>query len=135
LFTFKPIPEEFLSFTSWYEDKKVISTLTNYLVRSKSEMNIANILFLNDIDFKYEEPLFAKDGSMYIPDFTINWHGEKYYWEHVGRLDLPEYKRKWEEKKKWYEKHFPGKLITTYEGNNQTTEIKKILKEWFNIDI
>ncbi|MEH6957586.1 AAA family ATPase [Neobacillus drentensis] len=135
LFTFKPIPEEFLRFTGWYEDRKVVSTLTEFLVRSKSEMNIANILFLNDIDFKYEEPLFASDGSMYLPDFTINWNGENYYWEHVGRLDLADYQKKWDEKQKWYEKHFPDKLITTYEGNNQTAEIKKILKEWFEVDI
>ncbi|WP_075980806.1 ATP-dependent DNA helicase [Bacillus massilinigeriensis] len=135
LFNFEPIPEEFLHFTGWYEENKVISTLTQYLVRSKSEMNIANILFLNNIDFKYEEPLFAKDGSMYLPDFTLNWHGENYYWEHVGRLDLPDYQKKWEEKKKWYNKHFQGKLITTFEGNNQTLEIKKILKEQFDIEI
>ncbi len=136
IFDFNPIPD--LLFTlngSWFEDHKVIATLSEYFVRSKSEMNIANILHLNKIPFKYEIPKFAKDGSMYLPDFTILWKGEEFYWEHVGRLDLPEYKNHWETKQKWYEQHFPGRLITTYEGVDQSTQIKDILRETFNLTI
>lgn len=98
-------------------------------------MNIANILQLNKIPFSYEVPKFAKDGSMYLPDFTIRWKGEEYFWEHVGRLDLPEYKKHWETKQKWYEKNFPGQLLTTYEGTDQTEQIRTILKKAFNITI
>lgn len=136
IFNFSPLPDVLFALSSnWYEDGKVISTLSEYFVRSKSEMNIANILHLNQIPFQYEIPKFAKDGSMYLPDFTINWQGEEYYWEHVGRLDLPEYKNHWETKQAWYEKHFPGRLITTFEGTNQTTQIKEILKSKFNISL
>ena len=136
IFDFNPIPDLLFTLTgSWYEDQKVIATLSEYFVRSKSEMNIANILHLNKIPFKYEVPLFAKDGSMYLPDFTILWKGEEYYWEHNGRLDLPEYKQHWETKKAWYNQHFPGKLLETYEGADQTTQIKEIVKSTFNIVI
>lgn len=136
IFEFKPLPDVLFTLTSnWYEDGKVISTLAECFVRSKSEMNIANILHLNDIPFTYEQPKFAGDGSMYLPDFTINWRGEEYYWEHVGRLDLPEYENHWNTKQAWYEKHFPGKLITTFEGPNQTEDIRKILSDKFGVVI
>ncbi len=136
IFDFNPIPDNLFTLNgAWYEDQKVITTLSEYFVRSKSEMNIANILHLKKIPFKYEVPKFARDGSMYLPDFTILWKGEEFFWEHVGRLDLPEYKNHWETKKKWYEQHFPDKLIITYEGVDQTTQIEKILEEKFNITI
>ena len=136
IFEFNPLPDLLFGLTSsWYADKKVIATLSKYFVRSKSEMNIANILQLKDIPFEYEAPKFAPDGSMYLPDFTIHWQGIEYFWEHVGRLDLPDYKQHWETKKKWYDKHFPGQLIETLEGPDQTVQIARILKEKFNIEI
>ena len=132
VFNFSPLPDELFKVNlNWYEDEKIISTLSQYFVRSKSEMNIANILALNNIRFEYELPLFAPDGSMFLPDFTIHWQGEFYYWEHVGRLDIPEYRDHWSSKKMWYEEHFPGKLIVTYETNNQTKEIERIIAQKF----
>jgi len=134
VFEFSPIPDLLFALSgNWYEDGKVISTLSQYFVRSKSEMNIANVLHLKQVPFAYEVPLFAKDGSMYLPDFTIRWQGEEYYWEHVGRLDLPEYRNHWETKEAWYERHFPDKLITTFESNMQSKDIENILKERFGI--
>ena len=59
-------------------------TLADVMVRSKSEVIISNILFDRDIAFFYEKPLYAPDGSFYLPDFTIIWRGENYYWEHLG---------------------------------------------------
>ena len=66
-----------------------------------------------------------------VPDTSdsVKFRGETYYWEHVGRLDLPGYKAHWEKKEKWYEKHFPGKLLTTYEGTNLSIEAMAIIKE------
>ncbi len=136
IFKFEPIPDLLFALSSnWYEDNKIIATLSSYFVRSKSEMNIANILHLNEIPFVYEVPKFANNGSMYLPDFTIKWQGKEYFWEHVGRLDLPEYKNHWETKKKWYDEHFQGQLITTFEGTDHTTQIAKILRSVFNISI
>lgn len=31
----------------------------------------------------YEEPLNAQDGMMLLPDFTVKFRGEIYYWEHM----------------------------------------------------
>lgn len=136
IFNFSPLPDLLFSLTSnWYEDQKVIATLSKYFVRSKSEMNIANILQLNNIPFEYEVPLFAPNGSMYLPDFTIRWQGSEYYWEHVGRLDLPEYKNHWLTKQNWYKEHFPDQLIETYEGDDQTSQIRDIFKSIFDITI
>ena len=131
LFDFNPLPEKMLLLSPWYEEGRVISTLAEYFVRSKSEMNIVNILHLKNIPFTYESPLFAEDGTMYLPDFTLTWKGKTYYWEHVGRLDLPEYEKHWEEKKKWYEKNFPGMLITTFESNSQSKDIEDIINNYF----
>jgi predicted nuclease of restriction endonuclease-like RecB superfamily len=134
IFEFKPLPDEIIfPVNAWYAEGKKITTLSKYYVRSKSEMNIANILALKEIPFEYEVPLFAKDGTMYLPDFTVTWKGKKSYWEHVGRLDLPEYKEHWEKKKKWYDTHFPGQLIVTYESDSQTKDIECIINDNFNM--
>lgn len=68
---------------------------------------IANMLVDREIPFKYEELLYAADGTMYLPDFTVTFRGETYYWEHVGMLDRPDYKAHWEKKQIWYEKTSP----------------------------
>jgi len=136
IFEFNPLPDEVVySVGKWYEDGKKVSTLSAYYVRSKSEMNIANILAMNNLPFECEVPLFAKDGTMYLPDFTISWQGKKYYWEHVGRLDLEGYKKHWEIKKSWYDKNFPGQLITTFESDGQSKDILNIMEKVFGIKL
>ena len=64
------------------------------MVRSKSEVIIANILYRNrkDILYKYERPLEVMENGRQkniYPDFTIlNKHtGKVTYWEHAGRMD------------------------------------------------
>ena len=97
-------------------------------MRSKSEVIIANMLVSEEVPFVYEEPLYAPDGTMFLPDFTVKFRGETYYWEHVGRLDLPDYRAHWEIKEKWYEKHFPGRLLITYEGKDLSIAAMDIIK-------
>ena len=128
VFTFNPLPEELLYIQNWYANEKKLATLSEYFVRSKSEVIIANMLVSEDVPFIYEEPLYAPDGTMFLPDFTVKFRGETYYWEHVGRLDLPDYRAHWDVKKEWYEKHFPGRLLTTYEGCNLSTVASDIIK-------
>lgn len=130
-FEFKPIPEGLIQFYKNLDQYKIYSTLADSLVRSKSEVIIANILFDREITFEYEKPLFAKDGSFYIPDFTINWRGEEFYLEHLGMLDNENYKKKWEVKEKWYNKHFPNQLIKSYESNDLSNDILKIIDSYF----
>ena len=64
------------------------------VVRSKSEVIIANILYQNrkDILYKYERPLEVMENGRQktiYPDFTIlNKHtGKVTYWEHAGLMD------------------------------------------------
>lgn len=130
VFSFNPLPDELLYSGDWFKEEKKLSTLSKYFVRSKSEVIIANILVAEEVPFIYEEPLFAPDGSMYLPDFTVVFRGESYYWEHVGRLDIPDYKAHWEKKEKWYNTHFPGKLITTYEGNDLSTVVAQLIQQY-----
>ena len=64
---------------------------------------------------------------MFLPDFTIKFKGEEFYWEHLGMLHNPEYKKHWDKKKSWYDKNFPGKLLTTEESNNLTKDAEAII--------
>lgn len=64
-------------------------TACGELVRSKSEVIIADALFSCGIPFHYEErfPYPDDDGNFYYPDFTILLpNGLKLIWEHLGLL-------------------------------------------------
>ena len=86
VFCFKPLPEELMYVKNWHADEKRLATLSEYFVRSESEVIIANILAKEEIPYVYEEPLYAPDGTMHPPNFTVKFRGENYYWEHVGML-------------------------------------------------
>jgi hypothetical protein len=134
LFDFAPVPDgfELIRREGYLEEGKIHRTLANEMVRSKSEVIISNMLFDRDIAFHYEKPLYAKDGSFYLPDFTILWRGEHYYWEHLGLLEQEKYKRHWVMKKDWYEKHFPGRLVTTEESGNLSIDAKALIDSMFS---
>jgi exodeoxyribonuclease V alpha subunit len=104
-------------------------TLANIFVRSKSELVIANILTKLGIEFQYEKPLNAKDGSMRRPDFTITHAGQEFYWEHISNIGL----NHWQNKVQWYKENgYFGRLIISVEGDNHSIdsfEIEKIAKE------
>ena len=73
--------------------------------------------------------MYAPDGTMYLPDFTVVFRGEIYYWEHLGMLDNKKYREHWETKEKWYQKHFPGKLLVTKEGSDLSKQAQAIILE------
>ncbi|MCR6637455.1 MAG: RecQ family ATP-dependent DNA helicase [Sporocytophaga sp.] len=98
-----------------FELGRIHQTLSGVMVRSKSEVIIANILHDNGITFEYEQELCSPDGILYSPDFTITSNNKTYFWEHLGMLEDEDYANNWKIKKAWYEKHFPGQLITTEE--------------------
>lgn len=101
---------------SWYEAGKIHEALTGDMLRSKSEVIIANLLHERALPFHYELPLFAPDGTLRLPDFTIASSGKMYYWEHLGLLDQTKYADEWKRKKAWYDLWFPDQLIVTEEG-------------------
>lgn len=73
------------------------------LVRSKSELLIANLLHDLGLAYDYEAPFTGADGRTVRPDFTVVTDlGESVIWEHLGMLTDPRYAAKWELKKKWY---------------------------------
>jgi len=105
--------------------------LADVAVRSKSEVIIANMLFERGIPFKYEQPLFAPDGTFYLPDFTITWRGTDYYWEHIGLVHREEYREHWKKKRAWYERFFKGRLIVTEEGGDLSKQANAVIQEYF----
>lgn len=132
LFSFRPVPDEMRTIPEWYEEGKIQQTLSDIMVRSKSEVIVANMLSERDILFKYEVPLYAPDGTFYLPDFTILWAGEAWYWEHLGRLDDDEYRHHWETKQAWYDKFFPGRLVTTQESGMLSKEAEALIEKHFS---
>ncbi|MYK81110.1 MAG: AAA family ATPase [Gammaproteobacteria bacterium] len=74
------------------------------LVRSKSELVIADKLHARGIDYAYEQPLALTNGRTRYPDFTISddARGVVFYWEHLGMLDDPGYRARWERKRAEY---------------------------------
>lgn len=132
LFDFKAVPDELMDTSQWYESGKIHRSLMGSMLRSKSEVIVADLLFKHDLQPWYEKPLSGKDGLQYLPDFTISYEGNTYYWEHLGMLEKPEYLAKWETKKKWYfDNDFGENLIISKDraGAIDSSEIENIIKE------
>ena len=91
----------------YYEQALIHRTLRGEMVRSKSEVIIANMLFEAGIDYEYEKELDLGDDGIRIPDFTIEnaESGLQFYWEHCGMLGNERYRKRWDEKKEIYKKH------------------------------
>lgn len=126
----------------FYEERLIHCTLKGEMVRSKSELTIADRLKENGVDYIYEQPLTIGDQTRY-PDFTIEEEesGRKIYWEHCGMLFDPGYKERWERKLEWYRRNkiLPyekgggekGILIVTKDGERgeiSSKEIDQIIK-------
>lgn len=91
----------------YYEQSLIHRTLKGDLVRSKSEVIIANMLYEAGIEYEYEKELDLEEDGIRIPDFTIEdaESGICFYWEHCGMLGDAAYNRHWQEKKELYKKH------------------------------
>jgi hypothetical protein len=127
----------------FYEERLIHKTLREEMVRSKSELVIADRLHSNGVDYIYEHPLTLGGHTRY-PDFTIEdaESGRKIYWEHCGLLIDPTYRRRWEAKLEWYRENGVspwkegggpgGSLIVTAdspEGGISSREIEKLIQE------
>jgi GTPase SAR1 family protein len=90
----------------FFEEHLIHRTARGEMVRSKSEVIIANALTAKCVDYAYEQPLTIEGVTKY-PDFTIEdmESGRTLYWEHCGMLHVPSYCRRWEEKLSWYRAH------------------------------
>ncbi len=119
-----------------YQENLKYETDNGELVRSKSEVIIANLLAKNKehLLYKYERPLeLMINGQVQAiyPDFTIiNLHtGKITYWEHAGRMDDSRYANEFVQKMNTYieNKLFPGEdVVVTYESMNCSLNIHNV---------
>ena len=67
-----------------------------------------------------------------LPDFTVSYEGDTYYWEHLGMLTVPAYREQWERKRQWYEQNgYSNRLITSEEspgGRIDASRIERIAR-------
>lgn len=90
-----------------YAEHLIHTTDKGHLVRSKSELVIANKLFGMGIDYYYER-IFegTAEPGLLRPDFSfVTPEGDLILWEHLGLLHLEDYRRGWEWKRQWYEQN------------------------------
>lgn len=111
-------------------------------MRSAQEVQIANFLYLNQIDYKYEKPYeyhILKSRKPYTPDFTI-YQGDKVaYLEHFGITEdgknnryneeqLSRYKQEINDKVRLHKKHKTD-LIYTFSRYNDGRNLLEHLRE------
>lgn len=117
-------------------------TLNSEYVRSLEEVRIANFLYLNQIDYIYEDPYkyhILRAHKPYTPDFHICQDGKDAYIEHFGitesgtnsrysKEQLWYYKKSIADKIKLHRQH-GTKLITTYSQYNDGKDFLFHLKD------
>ncbi|MDD2495737.1 MAG: UvrD-helicase domain-containing protein, partial [Tissierellia bacterium] len=122
-------------------------TLNNEVVNSHQEVQIANYLYLNGIEYEYEPKYpyhISMSRKLYRPDFLIKQNGKHIYLEHFGisedgnndlynEAELEKYKSNIKDKIKLHKTH-NTKLIYTFskykDGKNLIEHLKyKLEKE------
>lgn len=128
-----------------YEKKDITGVPDDYttekgeIVRSKSELNIANYLYKMNIPYRYECKLTFSDGYHIYPDFTILdvKRRREVYWEHRGMMDDEGYACDSVKRIKRYNKNglfLVDSLIITEETSNHhlgTWEIQSVINHYF----
>lgn len=124
------------------ENKKSNKTLQNERLRSSEEVQIANFLFLNNIEYEYEKPYkfhIQNANKIYTPDFYIKQGDLDCYIEHFGitedgrnsrysKDELETYIKNMKYKINHHEIH-GTKLISTYSKYNDDRPLLEHLKE------
>jgi hypothetical protein len=88
-----------------FADHLIHKAEKGHLVRSKSELVIANLLYrmAEGLEkYHYEQPLELREGAPPIhPDFSFtDPAGDRIVWEHLGMMDREDYRQSWERRKK-----------------------------------
>lgn len=117
-------------------------TIQNEILRSHQEVEIANFLYLNNIDYEYE-PVYQYDISYarkpYTPDFVIYQDGKSAYIEHFGisesgendrysKEELDRYKKAVNEKVCLHKQHGTT-LIYTFSAYNDRKPLLTHLRD------
>ncbi len=121
-------------------------TIQNEILRSRQEVEIANFLYLNNIDYEYE-PIYQYDvpntRKPYTPDFVIYQDGKTAYLEHFGisengqndqysQEELDRYKKAINDKLQLHKQHGTLLLYTfsSYkDGKTLLTHLKEELEK------
>lgn len=121
---------------------KKYETIQNEILRSQEEVQIANFLYLNNIDYEYE-PCYKYniEGAKkpYTPDFKITQNGNEAYIEHFGVTEggysnrysaeeLKKYNKAMRDKVAIHRKHGTN-LICTCSQYNDGRELLEHLRE------
>lgn len=88
-------------------------TIKQEVLRSIEEVQIANYLYLHQIDYEYEAayPYYIEGSNqLYTPDFTITYEGKTYYLEHFGIHENGTHSRYSEEELRNYKKAIQDKI-------------------------
>jgi hypothetical protein len=124
-----------------YAEHLIHRTTRDELVRSKSELAIANFLASEGLPYQYERRIEGTEApGRLLPDFSfITDAGDIVIWEHLGMLNRDDYRRGWEWKRQWYAQngYREGEtLFTTSESPgldmNVVREVASRVKEALN---
>lgn len=117
-------------------------TINNEICNSGQEVQIANFLYMNGINYEYE-PVYPyhiyRARKKYTPDFLIEQNGKKVYLEHFGisedgvnnlfsKEEIEKYKNSIRDKIKIHNEH-GTKLIYTFSKYNDNRDLLDHLKE------
>ena len=105
-----------------YAEHLVHRTIRGELVRSKSELVIANFLHSIGLPYIYERELPGTvDNDRLRPDFSfIDDAGDVILWEHLGMLDRPGYAEGWDWKRAWYARNgYRGRQEPIYDERDR----------------
>lgn len=125
--------------STYLPEFKVYPTKRGEMVRSKSEVLLADMFYEMGIPYRYEQVVKTKDGNMYAPDFTL-WDKRRrreIYHEHFGLVDDPDYRRdRFLRKIDEYRKSgifFGFNLTATFEGEGTVLDMNEIRKMFENL--
>lgn len=117
-----------------YADNLIHRAKNGERMRSKSEVIVANILLDLGLNPRYEVPLYAQGSKkdFRLPDFTVSYEGDTYYWEHLGMLSVPSYREAWARKEQWYKDNGYWEFVITSEdrsdGGIDASAIEKLAR-------
>ncbi|MBQ8159829.1 MAG: UvrD-helicase domain-containing protein [Clostridia bacterium] len=117
-------------------------TIQSEVLRSRQEVEIANFLYLHQLDYEYE-PLYPHTipglKKPYTPDFIIRQGDHECYLEHFGitqdgmndrwsEKEVARYKKNVNQKIIWH-RHFGTRLIYTFSGYRDGRSLQDHLRE------
>ncbi len=109
-----------------------LKTKRGEFVRSKSELIIADKLYIAGVPYFYEARKdIPHSRDYFFPDFLVlnKRKRKEYLWEHLGLLDRDDYMRTTQRKLSEYAKmgYFPGKnLIITFESSGVPLDVEYV---------